>query len=146
METTKKKVLLIDLDDHRRNTRVHMLKQAGYEVGVRSNYVEAHQLSDEGTFDLVVIALHLPLDETLAYSAQLSKENLGLPILLLTDWGVLVPRGTLARNVGGGDPAAFMREAAAMLAGSSHVREIMADRPCRRNLRVAERGKEIANV
>jgi hypothetical protein len=43
---------------------------------------------------------------------------------LLTDVGVFVPRGTLNPAVEAGDPQELMREVAAMLAGSTHIREI----------------------
>jgi hypothetical protein len=102
------------------------LERFGYEVAVRVNYVDADHLSDEDSFDLVILALHLRLDEAVPYSDRLTRNNPSLPILLLMDFGVFVPRGTLSRSLEAGDPIALMKEVAAMLAGSSHLREITA--------------------
>jgi DNA-binding NarL/FixJ family response regulator len=124
---TKPKILLVDLDDNRRLTRVQILQGAGYEVEVRATHVEASQLNHEGRFDMVIIALHLYPTQAVTYSDELHKNNPNLPILLLTDWGVFVPRGTLSRTLETGSPGALVTQVAAMLAGSTHVREITAD-------------------
>lgn len=119
-------IMLIDLDDERRDTRIKLLEQAGYDVTVRSTYIEAGRLDDEGSFDLIILALHHRPDEALPYSDKLSRNNPGLPILLLSDQGIYVPRGTLSKNLEAGSPIELIREIAAMLAGSTHIREIPA--------------------
>lgn len=120
-----KRVLLIDLDDPRRKTRVRMLQQGGYSVTLRTSHVDAEEMDHEGHFDLVILALHhAELDDAAAYSERLRKHKPGLPILLLTDNGVFVPRGTLSPSVETGYPLEFMQEVGSMLAGSKRLREI----------------------
>lgn len=121
----KKRILLIDLEDPRRETRVKMLSGAGYEVKVRTDWVAAHELEHEGTFDLVLLAIHQRgLKSAVDYGERLHAAKSTLPILLLTDVGVFAPRGTLNVSMEGGDPVELMREVASMLAGSTHIREI----------------------
>lgn len=50
---TAKKILLVDLDDERRDSRVGLLTQAGYSVEVRKDRIAAERLDHESTFDLV---------------------------------------------------------------------------------------------
>ncbi len=76
MENAKKKLLLIDADDARRDSRILLLTGSGYTVDLRDNYIEAERLDHEGTFDLVVIALHGHPERALAYSGHLSKFKL----------------------------------------------------------------------
>ena len=123
-----KKLLLIDLDDTRRSTRVKMLTQAGYDVQLRIDHVDAEWLDHEGHFDLVILSLHrTKLDDAAAYSERLRERRPKLPVLLLLDVGVFVPRGTLSRSMDTGFPVEFMQEIASMLAGSAHIREVDAD-------------------
>jgi DNA-binding NtrC family response regulator len=117
-----KRLLLIDEDDDRRMTRVTMLQQAGYFVEVRRDFKAAQRLEDEGTFDLVIVALRLQPEETTTYSNQLAGHNPGLPILLLTDHGVFAPVGSLGTMLQAGQPIELMTRLSSMLAGSSYVR------------------------
>ena len=120
----KKRILLVDLDDSRRASRLQLLTHAGYVVDVRADHIEAERLDHEGEFDLVIVALHGNPQKAATYSDDLSRAKRRLPILLLTDSGVYVPKDTLSRNVEAGSPAALMREVVSMLAGSTHVREL----------------------
>ena len=121
----KKKILLIDRDDARRETRILLLKQAGYGVEVRAEHVSSEELNHEAGFDLVILALHrIKLKEAAAYSERLRKINPDLPILLLTDAAVYAPQGTLSRGIETGAPVEMLQTIAEMLAGSSHIREI----------------------
>lgn len=123
MPPPQKQVLLIDADDARRETRVAMLKGAGYETRVSRDYAAAGRADEEATYDLVIIAVHREkLAEVTAYSEQLRQAEPTLPILLLTDEGVLVPDGTRSRNMSGGSPDELLREIARMLATSRHIR------------------------
>jgi DNA-binding NtrC family response regulator len=120
-----KKLLLIDRDDTRRDTRVRMLADAGYDVEAREGYFPPEEAASEGDFDLVIVALRREdLTEAAAYSERLRHVRPSLPILLLTDEGVFVPRGALSPNIKTGDPVALMREIAELLAGSKHIREL----------------------
>lgn len=102
-----------------------MLEQAGYEVVLRDNHIEAEDLDHEGQFDLVLLTLHRKkFEEAAAYSERLRKRKPSLPILLLTDYGAFVPRGTLSPQVETGNPIEMLHEIAGMLAGSSHIREM----------------------
>jgi DNA-binding NtrC family response regulator len=119
-----KRILLIDEDDDRRMTRVTLLQQAGYFVEVRRDIKSAQSVEDEGTFDLVIVALRLDPERTTAFSNELASHCPGLPILLLTDHGVFAPAGTLGITLEAGHPIELMSRLASMLAGSSYVRLI----------------------
>jgi AmiR/NasT family two-component response regulator len=124
----KKKILLIDLDDMRRRTRVAMLAKAGYDTDVHLDDIAVRGPKSEATFDLVIISLHQDkLDRAAAYSEWLRKANPDLPILLLMDAGVFVPHGTLSRSIETGFPFEMMRHIAEMLAGSAHIRELQSN-------------------
>lgn len=126
----EKQILLIDLDDTRRNTRVRMLETAGYSVEVCADDLEADGLKEEASFDLVILALHRKrLDDAAAYSERLRKKYPSLPILLLLDTGVFIPRGTLSQSLETGIPFDLMQRVAEMLAGSTHIRELKSAPP-----------------
>jgi DNA-binding NtrC family response regulator len=124
VQNTALRILLVDLDDSRRRSRVQMLESVGYEVETRTNYVAAERLDHEGKFDLVIVTLHSPAEETAAYSNHLSRTDPELPILLLTDAGVFVPRGTLSQSVEAGSVGLLIQKVSSMLVGSEHIREI----------------------
>jgi CheY-like chemotaxis protein len=123
-QNTAQKILLIDVDDARRHSRVQMLESVGYEVETRANYVLAERLDHEGQFDLIIVALHSHPEDTAAYSDELSRTDPKLPILLLTDAGVFVPKGTLSESVGAGSTTHLIQKVSAMLVGSTHIREL----------------------
>ena len=124
----KKNVLLVDLDDARRNTRVQMLEAAGYDVETRANHEVSEPLDGEGNFDLIILALHQKkLEEAAANSERLREQKPDLPILLLLDAGVFVPHGTLSRSAQTDFPSEWMNAVAEMLAGSTHIREYKAE-------------------
>lgn len=125
MKPSPKRVLLVDNDDTRRKTRVGMLELAGYEVECREDHKIAESLDHEGGFDLLILALHhKKLDEAAAYSERIRKKKPSLPILLLLDVGVFVPRGTLSDTMQTGFPREMMVQIAEKLAGSRHIREL----------------------
>jgi CheY-like chemotaxis protein len=101
-----------------------LLASAGYEVDVRKDYIAAERLEHEGDFDLVILALHREEQLAATYSDALSRTQPRLPILLLTDWGVFAPPGTLSQSLEAGNPGDLMRRIAAMLVGSMHIREL----------------------
>lgn len=124
MEKQKKRILLIDLNDIRRGSRVRLLTSAGYLVDLRDDYIAAERLDHEREFDLIILALHGNAQKAIEYSDHLSKNTPQQPILLLTDYGVYVPPGTLSPSIEAGDPAVLIGELASMLAGSTYVREL----------------------
>jgi len=101
-----------------------MLESVGYEVETRATYVAAERLDHEGSFDLIIVALHSHPECTAAYSDHLSRSDPKLPILLLTDAGVFVPKGTLSESVGAGSMTHLIQRVSAMLVGSDHIREL----------------------
>jgi len=119
----QKRILLIDLGDRRRDTRVQLLTHAGYAVEVRNNHIEAEHLDHEGEFDLVIVTLHGSPQKAVKYSDDLNRAKPRLPILLLTDSGVYVPGGTRNQSMETGSPGALIEEIASMLEGSTHIRE-----------------------
>jgi hypothetical protein len=121
---TKKKVLLVDLDDSRRETRVTLLANAGYDVDLREDHVAAEELDDEANYDLMIVALHTRPEDAAAYTDRISRKKPELPILLLTDYGVFIPRGTLSRSIETGDPRALLMRVAEMLTGTKELIEL----------------------
>ena len=126
MNKETKKILLIDLDDRRRDSRVKLLQHAGYIVDLRCDYSAAESLDDEGSYDLVIIAIRELPQKTILYSDNLIKANADLPVLLILDQNAFVPRGTLGRHIEDGYPLELMQTVASMLVGSTHIREISA--------------------
>lgn len=124
MEPSGKRVLLIDFDDSRRRSRILLLESVGHEVETRLDYVGAEKLDHEGTYDLIIVALHTDPERTVDYSDRLVHAYAGLPILLLTDDGVFTPRGTLNPSLASGQPKELMKQVASMLGGSTFIREI----------------------
>jgi len=124
VKDTAQKLLLIDCDDIRRQSRVQMLESVGYEVATRTDYIAAERSDHEGHFDLIIVTLHRHPEDAAAYSDDLSRTEPKLPILLLTDAGVFVPKGTLSQSVGAGSAAQLIQKVSAMLVGSSHIREL----------------------
>ena len=121
----RKRILLVDSDDTRRETRVRMLTGAGYEVETRADHEVSEALHGGDTYDLLILSLHQrKLDEAAAYSERLRKRKPTLPILLLLDTGVFVPHGTLSETMETGFPAEMMHQIAEKLAGSTHIREL----------------------
>jgi len=102
-----------------------MLEAAGHAVECRADHEVADALNHEGHYDLVILALHRKkLDEAAAYSERLRKRRPTLPILLLLDTGVFVPRGTLSETIDTPFPGEMMQQIAEKLAGSAHIREL----------------------
>jgi hypothetical protein len=123
-QTATKRVLLIDLEDSRRDSRAHVLRSQGYEVVDRPSLIDPKHIHNEGTFDLVIVSIPSESAIAIEYGEDLSREIPSLPVLHLTDWGVFLPRGSLARFLAAGSPITLIREIAAMLTGSTHIREI----------------------
>jgi len=124
---TAQRILLIDRDDVRRQSRVQMLESVGYEVETRASFIAAERLDHEGQFDLIIVTLHSQPEKAAAYSNELTRTDPGLPILLLTDAGVFVPKGTRSQSVGAGSPTLLIEKVSAMLVGSTHIREFGED-------------------
>jgi len=55
VQDTPQKLLLIDCDDARRQSRVQMLESVGYEVATRTDYIAAERADHEGQFDLIIV-------------------------------------------------------------------------------------------
>lgn len=125
MPQVAKKILLVDSNDLRRDTHVRMLTGVGYEVECSDSHEASELLRNEAEFDLLILVLHRKkLDEAAAYSERLRHKKPTLPILLLLDVGVFVPRGTLSETMQTGFPAEMMVQIAEKLAGSRHIREL----------------------
>ena len=123
--TPMKKILLIDHHDNRRDTRVKLLAQAGYDVETHEDYLQTEGSENEATFDLVIVALHSEdLADATAYSERLRNMKPNVPILLLTDSGVFVPRHVLSQSFQAGHPVELLAEIAEILAGSKHIHEL----------------------
>jgi hypothetical protein len=80
--------------------------------------------SHEARFDLIIVALHQGPEGAAAYTDRLTMAYPNLPILLLTDHGVFVPRGTLSQSIETGDPQGLLTRVAKMLTGEEHISEL----------------------
>jgi hypothetical protein len=119
---------MIERDELRRDTRVRVLESLGHNVVLRSDYIDSKALNHEGTFDLLIISLNRSeVDAASAYSDTVIAAMPTLPILLITDFGVFVPRGTLARVMQAGGPKELVSEVSNLLAASMHIRELNAN-------------------
>ncbi len=111
----KRRLLVIDRDDIRRKTRVTLLLNAGYEVELRDDHLIAEEENHD--VDLIILAVRRGSErEDLACSERLRKKNSTLPILLLTDTGIVIPKGTLSQSVEAGFPLELIRKIEEMLA------------------------------
>lgn len=117
------RILLIDTDDARRQTHIHMLQNAGYSVSVAANFHEVEtQLALDG-FELVLVALHGGDQATQSYVNRLRLENPELPVLALHDSWVF--NGHSDQNLETGQPQELMEKISTLLA----VRSVRAGRP-----------------
>jgi response regulator RpfG family c-di-GMP phosphodiesterase len=113
----RRKVLLVDRNDSRRDARQRLLADAGYEVETSEDYFQEKGSEKAGPFDLVIVALHREdLNDAAAYSERLRQSTPPVPILLLTDVGVFVPRYALSHCIHAGHPVELLAEIAEMLA------------------------------
>jgi hypothetical protein len=115
------KILVIDLDQMRRESRTKQLASAGYEVDSRESHDSIECPSNPGTYDLMVCSFHQHPEESGTYVDGLRVSNPQQPILLLTDYGVFVPHGCLNESPHCGP---LVREIAGVLTGSSEVEEL----------------------
>jgi hypothetical protein len=102
MSDSEKHVLLIDLDDSRGYSRVRLLESAGYGITVHNDHGITKRLANEDRFDSIVLTLHAVPQAAATFSDRLTKSFPCLPILLLTDVGVYVPKWTLSRSMESG--------------------------------------------
>ena len=119
------RILLVDFDDARRETRIRILESRGYEITVRNDYVASEALDHEGSFDLMILAVHRKdLKKSIDYTNRVQRAKPDLPILLLTDAGVYAPKGTLSKSIETDGYAALLNSIAGMFDASSHIREL----------------------
>jgi DNA-binding NtrC family response regulator len=124
MEAGKKRILLIDVDDARRASRVSLLAGFGYDVSTHPDFLSAESLGREDSFDLVIVAIAEKYERALQYSDGLARRNPSLPVLLLKDYGVFVPVETISASIHSGDPADLLQRVAGMLSVSTHIRAL----------------------
>ena len=117
-----KRILLVDLDDIRRESRIRLFTHAGYVVEVRTDHIEAERIDHESTFDLVIVALHQDATEAAEYCDHLCRVKPRLPVLLLADVGAFVPHAALSSIIETGNPDDPMLKIGTMLAASTHIR------------------------
>lgn len=116
----RRKVLLVDRNDSRRDARLRLLTNAGYEVETSEDYLQQKRSANEGAFDLVIVALHREdLNDAAAYSERLRQLTPPVPTLLLTDRGVFIPRYALSHCIHAGHPVELLAEIAEMLSAST---------------------------
>ena len=120
-----KRILLIDRDDPRRATRVMLLEQAGYEVAIADRFEEV-EFHSEDRFDLILIETADDVEKaTMVYAERLKSWAPKLPILLLSDRGLFLPKESLLGHFPGGHqtPVKTIARIASLLLASTHKRE-----------------------
>lgn len=100
-----KRFLLIDANDLRRATRVMLLQSAGYEVATADRFEEVEGQIREACFDLVVAQTGNVGEAVMAYGERLRAANPQLPILLLSDLGLFLPKNVLLSSFAAGGPS-----------------------------------------
>lgn len=118
----------MDLEDTRRGTRERLLLNAGYQVEIRSSHEMSQQLDHEASFDLVLLAVRRGnRNQAQSYLEMLTQQRPQLPVLMLTDLGVFLPRERMGKGIESGNPAALLSEIARLLTGSTHIPEVSFD-------------------
>lgn len=119
---TTSRILLIDTDDARRQTHIHMLKNAGYDVTVAADFQQVEtQLALDG-FQLVLVALHSGDQATQSYVNRLRQQLPDLPVLALQDSWVF--SGHSEQNLETGQPAELMQKIATLLGEKVRARSM----------------------
>lgn len=114
------RILLIDHHDLRRDTREQLLLGAGYEVVTADRFDLVEGYVQEAAFDLVVVSV---ADiESAAYSQRLRSANAALPILVLSDNGLYLPKESLITVMQSGYSLELVAEVGKMLLESAPVR------------------------
>jgi hypothetical protein len=110
------RILLVEKEHLRRQTRIALLKTAGYEVEVLDLH-QIHQIGNESRFDLIMFALET-LDSSvyLEYRTQVSKMAPLVPFLLVADNGAYAPAESFDRVISAGNPSKILGEVAGILA------------------------------
>jgi len=126
-----KRILLVDLDDTLRESRSRLLEQAGYELDIGLDYAAAEAMCDQGLHDLAIVGVRDWPKDPVRYIEMLAKSNPDLPILLLIDIGVSVPRDVLSRHchLEASSPKELIETVGSMLEGGVHIRKVSAARP-----------------
>jgi len=120
-----KRLLLIDANDLRRETRVMLLQHAGYEVAIADCFENVERQIREARFDLVIAQTDDVGKAVMAYGERLRAANPQLPILLLSDLGLFLPKHVLLSSfaAGGPSPVEVLTRIGALLLESTHTRE-----------------------
>jgi len=120
-----KRILLIDHDDPRRATRVLLLQREGYEVVTADRFEAFEGHLREQAFDLIVVETDDIKQAVIAYGQRLKTISARLPILLLSDLGLFLPKNSLLAHFATGHPSPVevMTKIAELLLESTYQRE-----------------------
>lgn len=123
-EKDLKRILLIDYQDLRRDTRERLLRNAGYEVVAANRFDLVEGYVEEATFDLVVVSVADSAAgvEAVAYSQRLRAANPTLPLLALSDNCLYLPKESLITVMQSGCPLELIAEVGRTLLESTHIR------------------------
>jgi two-component system OmpR family response regulator len=87
----KKRVLIVDDDDHLRNLHGSMLAEEGFAVSVATTGLEAFALCQHYTFDLVIAELHLHGKDDLWFIENLRQQTAASKFIGTAKIGSLQP-------------------------------------------------------
>lgn len=75
MDTTKKRILVVEDEKELRELYVDILKQEGYEVDFAADGEEGYKVMLKGGYDLVLLDLMLPIMDGFQILEKLKTEN-----------------------------------------------------------------------
>lgn len=78
------RVLVVDDDPFTREMTVAVLEDRGYICQLAENGVEAMEMLGEGSFDLVISDMNMPLVSGIDLFRELRSQGIDLPFILLT--------------------------------------------------------------
>ena len=90
MESTKKKVLVVDDDEVIRDLIISFLSFSGYEVSGAKNGKEGLDMVVEQPPDLIISDIHMPQMNGFQLLKEVKEINPKLPVIFITGYAVII--------------------------------------------------------
>ncbi|MCK5257141.1 MAG: sigma-54-dependent Fis family transcriptional regulator, partial [Deltaproteobacteria bacterium] len=85
----EKSILIVEDEDSTRDTMIDLLSEVGYEVLGAQDGVEAMEMVEEHSFNLVITDLKMPKGDGLQVLAEVKKVNPHIMVLICTGYGTV---------------------------------------------------------